>query len=248
MNGSDEPKTTKARDKKEPSWKSLDKVSKQLVAARELYVSSNISFRKLYALFDGVSRNHLTEVAKRENWDLQRTIYQTGNTELLQTLAQSQLNLLVIELNLANAYAQRLLAAMRNENLSLSALKAIKIDCDAAISRARYLTTRISAIPIIRVSLKGNVEAVIANEKGGKMETVQRWLRMPPALAESIAKLGVTGKQVGDFYVESLGNLGALNKLPKGLSRDTGTEDDTASSEPSPSRASNRVYKPMRRN
>jgi len=82
----------------------------------------------------------------------------------------------------------------------------------------------------------------------GKMETVQRWLRMPPALAESIAKLGVTGKQVGDFYVESLGNLGALNKLPKGLSRDIGTEDDTASSEPSPSRASNRVYKPMRRN
>ncbi len=206
--------------------------------AKELYLNSNMSIQRVARTL-GLSVQQVTSTASRQRWHLLRTML-TGNIEtpgLITLLLQTEIEILITDLKLFSSYAQRFASILSNKSnsLSLSALTQSKEEYENTTKRVRKLANKLAGLNVLEsICSRDNVN--------DNVETVHIALKLAPALKEALTlaksrNAGIIGNELGTF-----------SKAPKANLRDIEHTDSTQEQATQQSKASNRIYKPMRRN
>ena len=224
--------------RKKKANKTAKLTASQRKQAKELYLNSNMSIQRVARTL-GLSVQQVTSTASRQRWHLLRTML-TGNIEapgLITLLLQAEIEILITDLKLFSSYAQRFASIIcsKSSSLSLSALTQSKDEYENSTKRVRRLANKLAGLNILEsICSRDNVN--------DNMETVHVALKLAPALRQALA-LARAGN-AGIMNTE----LGTFSKAPKANLGDIDTAESVDKSETKPTKASNRVYKPMRRN
>lgn len=207
--------------------------------AKELYLGNPTITTHKVAKILGVRQQSLSKIANIEGWQYLRNALHTNSDRsklgLLTTMAELNINLLLIELKALVSYSDKLASLMSSKTvLALTQLKAYKAELDKCLRRCEYIRNKLAGSYVLAVDSNERVE--------DDCKTVHALARLSSRCSTALRLAKVKEPDIIEI------KLGTFSKAPKANLGDIDTAESVDKSETKPTKASNRVYKPMRRN